>query len=114
MTFSATLPKTGLFRSMASWPRPWVVMTTISAFSASIALRISLAADAQTQADRLMETAAAQDKKAQELEAQGQEEASKASYRQSKDVYNRAQGLYVRSALYALRNQQMLFRFLAP
>jgi len=61
-----------------------------------------------------METAATQDKKGQELETQGREEASKASYRQSKDGYNRAQSLYVRSAIYALRNQQMLFRFLTP
>jgi len=79
-----------------------------------LAINQKLAADAHAQADRLMETAAAQDKKAQELKAQGQEEPSKASYRQSKDGYNRAQALYVRSAIYALRNQQMLFRFLAP
>ena len=79
-----------------------------------LAVNQKLAADTQAQADRLMETAAAQDKKGQELETQGREEASKASYRQSKDGYNRAQGLYVRSAIYALRNQQMLFRFLAP
>ncbi|MBM4293529.1 MAG: hypothetical protein FJ126_01305 [Deltaproteobacteria bacterium] len=79
-----------------------------------LAINQKLATDAQTQADRLMETAAAQDKKAQEHEMQGREEPSKASYRQSKDGYNRAQSLYVRSALYALRNQQMLFRFLAP
>jgi len=79
-----------------------------------LAINQKLAADTQAQADRIMETAAAQDKKGQELEAQGREEASKASYRQSKDGYNRAQSLYIRSAIYALRNQQMLFRFLAP
>ena len=61
-----------------------------------------------------MATAAAQDKKAQELEAQGREADSKASYRQSKDEYNQAQSLYVKSALQALRNQQRIFRFLAP
>lgn len=79
-----------------------------------IAINQKLAADTQAQADRLMETASSQDKEAQELELQGREEASKASYRQSKDSYNRAQSLYVKSAIYALRNQQMLLRFLAP
>jgi hypothetical protein len=79
-----------------------------------LAINQKLADDTHAQADVLMATAAAQDKKAQELEAQGREMDSKASYRQSKDGYNRAQNLYVRSGLYALRNQQMLFRFLAP
>jgi hypothetical protein len=79
-----------------------------------IAINQKLAADTQAQADRLMETAASQDKEAQELEIQGREEAAQASYRQSKDGYNRAQSLYVKSALYALRNQQVLLRFLAP
>jgi hypothetical protein len=61
-----------------------------------------------------MATAAAQDKKAQELEAQGREADSKAPYRQSRDEYNRAQNLYIKSSIYALRNQQRIFRFLAP
>jgi hypothetical protein len=79
-----------------------------------LAINQKLADDTHAQADRLMATAAAQEKKAQGLEAQGQEADSKASYRQSKDGYNRAQNLYVRSGLYALRNQQLIFRFLAP
>jgi hypothetical protein len=79
-----------------------------------LAINHKLAADAQAQADRLMATAAAQDKKAQNLEAQGREADSKASYRQSRDEYNRAQNLCVKSEIYSLRNQQMLFRFLAP
>jgi hypothetical protein len=79
-----------------------------------LAINQKLAADAHTQADRLMATAAAQDKKAQELEVRGQEAASQASYRQSRDEYNRAQNLYIKSSIYALRNQQRLFRFLAP
>lgn len=78
-----------------------------------LAINQKLADDAHAQADRLMETASAQEKKGQELEAQGREEASQASYRQSKDEYNRAQSLYVKSLIYALRNQQILFRFLA-
>ena len=79
-----------------------------------LAINQKLADDTHAEADRLMATAAAQDKKAQELEAQGREVDSKASYRQSKDGYNRAQNLYVRSELHALRNQQRIFRFLAP
>ncbi len=79
-----------------------------------LAIDQKLADDTHAQADRLMATAAAQEKKAQELERQGREADAKASYRHSKDEYNRAQGLYVKSAIYALRNQQKLFRFLAP
>jgi hypothetical protein len=79
-----------------------------------LAIDQKLADDTHAEADRLMATAAAQEKKAQELEAQGREVDSKASYRQSRDGYNRAQNLYVRSELHALRNQQRIFRFLAP
>ena len=79
-----------------------------------LAISQKLADDTRAQADRLMAAAAVKDKKAQELEAQGREAESKAAYRQSKDEYNQAQSLYVRSALQALRNQQMIFRFLAP
>lgn len=79
-----------------------------------LAIDQKLAADTNAQADRLMATAAAQKKKAQELEAQGREADAKASYHQSRDEYNRAQSLYVRSAFQALRNQQRIFRFLGP
>ena len=63
-----------------------------------LAINQKLADDTHAQADRLMATAAAQDKKAQELEAQGREADSKASYRQSRDEYNRAQNLYIKSS----------------
>ena len=79
-----------------------------------LAIDQKLADDTHAQADRLMATAAAQEKKAQGLEAQGREVDSKAFYRQSRDGYNRAQNLYVRSELNALRNQQRIFRFVAP
>jgi hypothetical protein len=79
-----------------------------------LAINQKLADDTHGQADRLMATAAAQEKKAQELEAQGREVDSKVSYRQSRDGYNRAQNLYVRSELQALGNQQRILRFLAP
>ena len=51
-----------------------------------LAINQKLADDTHAQADRLMATAAAQEKKAQELEAQGREADSKASYRQSRTV----------------------------
>jgi hypothetical protein len=79
-----------------------------------LAINQKLAADAQAQAGRLMASAAAQDKQAQELEAQGREADSKTSYRQSRDEYNRAQNLYIKSSIYALRNQQRVFSSLAP
>ena len=79
-----------------------------------LAINQKLASDAHAQADRLMATATDKDKKAQELESQGREADSKAFYRQSKDEYDRAQNLYIKSSLYALRNQQRIFRFLAP
>jgi hypothetical protein len=78
-----------------------------------LAINQKLADDTRAQADRLMAAAAVKDKQAQELEGQGREADAKASYRQSKDEYNQAQSLYVKSALQALRNQQMIFRFLA-
>jgi len=79
-----------------------------------LAINQKLADDTHAQADRLMATAAAKDKKAQELEVQGREADSKAFYRQSKDEYNRAQHLYIKSAIYAMRNQQRIFQFLVP
>jgi hypothetical protein len=79
-----------------------------------LAINQKLADDTHAQADRLMATAAAQEKQAQELEARGQEGDAKALYRQSRDGYNRAQNLYVKSEIHALRNQQRIFRFLAP
>jgi hypothetical protein len=79
-----------------------------------LAINHKLAADAHIQADRLMAAAAAKDKQAQEFETKGREADSKAYYQQSKDEYNRAQNLYIKSSIYAQRNQQRIFRFLAP
>jgi hypothetical protein len=55
-----------------------------------LAINQKLAADAQAQADRLIETAAAKKKRGQ------------------------ARTLSIKAAIYALRNQQIIFRFLAP
>jgi len=79
-----------------------------------LAINQKLAADAQAQADRLIETAAAKKKRGQELQAQGQAEAGDAAIRESREEYLQAQTLSIKSAIYALRNQQIIFRFLAP
>jgi hypothetical protein len=79
-----------------------------------LAINQKLAADAQAQADRLMETAAAKKKQAQELEARGQTDAADEPLRESREGYRQSQTLSIKSALYALRNQQIIFRFLAP
>jgi hypothetical protein len=79
-----------------------------------LAINQKLADDAQAQADRLMETAAAKEKQAQELKAKGQAEAADAAFRESKEQYRQTQNLSIKSAIYALRNQEIIFRFLAP
>ena len=82
--------------------------------SQQLAINQKLANEAQAQADPLLETAAAKKKEAEELRAKGQAEAGDAAERESKDKYLQAQTLSIKSATYALRNQQIIFRFLAP
>jgi hypothetical protein len=82
--------------------------------SEQLAINQKLAADAQAQADRLIETAAAKKKRGQELQTQGQADAGDAAFRESRAEYLQAQILSIKSAIYALRNQQIIFRFLAP
>jgi hypothetical protein len=77
-----------------------------------LAINEKLAADAQAQADRLLEAAAA--KKKQALEIQGQTEAAETAWRESREGYLQSQTLSIKAAIYALRNQQIIFRFLAP
>jgi hypothetical protein len=79
-----------------------------------LAINQKLADDTRAEADRLMGEASAKDKKVQEFKAQGRETKSKSYYRQSKEEYNQAQNLYIKSSIYALRNQQRIFRFLTP
>jgi len=79
-----------------------------------LAINQKLAGDAQAQADRLIETAAAKKKRGQELQAQGQAEAGDAALRESREEYLQARTLSIKSAIYALRNQQIIFRFLTP
>ena len=62
----------------------------------------------------LLETAGAKKKQAEELRAQGKADAGDAAERESKEQYLQAQTLSIKAAIYALRNQQIIFRFLAP
>jgi len=82
--------------------------------SQQLAINQKLANEAQAKADPLLETAAAKRKEAEELRNKGQEAAADAAERESRDQYLQAQTLSIKSATYALRNQQIIFRFLAP
>ena len=82
--------------------------------SQQLAINQKLANEAQAKADPLLETAAAKKKQAEELRNKGQEEAADAAERASRDQFLQAQALSIKSAIYALRNQQIIFRFLAP
>jgi hypothetical protein len=82
--------------------------------SQQLAINQKLATDAQAQADRLLEAAGAKKKQAEELRAQKQAEAGNVAERESKEQYQQAQTLSIKAAIYALRNQQIIFRFLAP
>jgi hypothetical protein len=77
-----------------------------------LAINEKLATEAQAQADRLLETAAA--KKKQAMETQGMTEAAETALRESREGYLQSQTLSIKAAIYALRNQQIIFRFLAP
>jgi hypothetical protein len=79
-----------------------------------LAINQKLAADAQSQGDSLLATAAAKKKEAGELEARGQAEAANAAYGESREQYKQAQNLSIKAAIHALRNQEIIFRFLAP
>jgi hypothetical protein len=70
-----------------------------------------LSADEQSAADRLMKSAADKEKKAQQLEASNPELSLKYQ-REAKQEYEQAHKRYIKAAIYALRNQQMLFSFL--
>jgi hypothetical protein len=79
-----------------------------------LAINQKLAADTQAEADRLLAAAAAKKKQAEELDAQGKADAAEPIYRESREGYRQAQNLSIKSAIYALRNQQIIFSFLAP
>jgi hypothetical protein len=82
--------------------------------SQQLAINQKLATEAQAKADELLPTAAAKKKQAAELRGKGQTEAADAVERESRDQYLQVQKFSIKSAIYALRNQQIIFRFLAP
>jgi len=76
------------------------------------AINKKLSQDALAQAERLMQSAQEKEKKSQQAEARGQSELSLSYQRQAKDEYERAHVQFIKAEIYALRNQQMIFRFL--
>jgi hypothetical protein len=82
--------------------------------SEQLAINQKLGEEAQAKADSFLPTATAKKKQAEELRAKGQAEAGDAAERESKDQYLQVQKFSIKSAIYALRNQEIIFRFLAP
>jgi hypothetical protein len=82
--------------------------------SQQLAINQKLGEEAQAKADSFLPTATAKKKQAEELRAKGQAEAADAAERESKDQYLQVQTFSIKSAIYALRNQQIIFRFLGP
>ena len=82
--------------------------------SEQLAINQKLGEEAQAKADSFLPTATAKKKQAEELRAKGQAEAGDAAERESKEQYLQVQTFSIKSAIYALRNQQIIFRFLAP
>ena len=82
--------------------------------SQQLAINQKLGEEAQAKADGFLPTATAKKKQAEELRAQGQAEAGDAAERESKEQYLQVQKFSIKSAIYALRNQEIIFRFLAP
>jgi hypothetical protein len=69
--------------------------------------------EAMTQIARLEKSYEANLKKAQEYQGRGQSEMADKYARQAKEESEKAHALAIKAEVYALRNQQMVFRFLA-
>ena len=82
--------------------------------SQQLAINQKLGEEAQAKADGFLPTATAKKKQAEELRAKGQAEAGDSAERESREQYLQVQSLSIKSAIYALRNQQIIFGFLAP
>lgn len=78
-----------------------------------IAINQKLGDEAQSQGDGLMAAAAAKEKQARDLESKGQPEAGQELSLQAKKEYAQAQNLFTKAGIYALKNQQIIFQFLA-
>ncbi len=76
------------------------------------AINKKLSDDALAASERLLKTAADKEKQAEQLERQGNHDASLALQRQAKAEYELAHLQAVKAQLYALRNQQMIFQYL--
>ena len=79
-----------------------------------IAINQKLGDEAQSQGDSIMGSATAKDKQARELESKGQPEVAQTLSLQAKKEYEQAQNLFTKAGIYALKNQQIIFQFLAP
>jgi hypothetical protein len=79
-----------------------------------IAINQKMGDDAQSQGDLIMVSAAAKEKQAREMESKGQQEAAQALSFQAKKEYEQARNLFTKAGIYALKNQQIIFQFLAP
>ena len=79
-----------------------------------IAINQKLGDEAQSQGDLVMVSAAAKEKQARELESKGQPEVAQTLSFQAKKEYEQAQHLFTKAGIYALKNQQIIFQFLAP
>jgi hypothetical protein len=69
--------------------------------------------DEQAEAERLMKSAEEKEKKSTQLEA-SQPEVSVKYQKEAKEEYKQSHKRSIKAQIYALRNQQMLFRFLSP
>jgi hypothetical protein len=75
------------------------------------AINQKLCADERAQADRLMKSGTDKEKQSAKLDATNPDLAVKYQ-RDAKFEYEQANKRYIRAEIYALRNQQMVFRFL--
>ncbi len=76
------------------------------------AINKKLAEDAHNQAEELNKSAEEKLKKSLELDARGQSDQATVLQRQAKAESERAQVLAIKAEIYALRIQEMIFRFL--
>jgi hypothetical protein len=78
-----------------------------------IAINQKLGDEAQSQGDLLMASADAKEKQAREIDSKGQKDAAQELSMQAKKEYEQAQNLFTKAGIYALKNQQIIFHFLA-
>ncbi len=77
------------------------------------AINSKMAEDTRSQSDRLTKSAEGKLKTGAELDVKGQSDQATVLQRQAKSESELAHTLAIKSEIYALRNQQLVFRFLA-